>query len=501
MRDVFPGYYKPTKEEMSQLWADALVVLDTNALFNLFRYTNTTREAFLKVLSAKRERLWLPHQVGLEFQRGRLAIIEAQTSAFNDLIEKSRTALANVTKDVGSLRNHPTLNLDDLRSTVTSAIATIESKVEETREKYQREVLDAARHDETTDVITDLYDGRVGGPYDDEKIAEVCKIGADRYERKVPPGYKDGNKPEPDRYGDLILWFQILDKADAEKAAVIFVGDDQKEDWWRDFKGRKIGPRVELIDEFRHRSGKRIFFVTPYELMELAKEYDDDSISSDTVQEVAQVSAAQARVNEYFHGAPVVPDAHVVEDYGALSTSELELAIRRLTVARDMEEVLLRERLATMRELQAHGEGESAAHAETGHLLNRHRRLVAGYSNALKEAQWEHMQRRRAHAAASWDGTVVSKDQVDTARSLLERSALTPPFGASNWGDASDREIAEILERVKAGVAPHAFSEALQALGDLYGHRRPNFEWMTSTRPGERSDNSPSFSEWFRTTD
>ncbi len=164
MRDVFPGYYKPTETEMAELWADALVVLDTNALFNLFRYTNATREAFLKVLSEKRERLWLPHQVGLEFQRGRLGIIDAQASAFNDLTSKSQAALENVIKEVGGLRNHPTLDLNDLRMTVEAAIASIKSKVESTREKYKTEVLDAARHDETTDVITALYNGRVGAP-------------------------------------------------------------------------------------------------------------------------------------------------------------------------------------------------------------------------------------------------------------------------------------------------------------------------------------------------
>ncbi|WP_431072729.1 PIN-like domain-containing protein [Microbacterium phyllosphaerae] len=502
MRDVFPAYYKPTKDEMSDLWENALVVLDTNALLNLFRYTNSTREAFLKVLSAKRERLWLPHQVGLEFHRNRLGVIDAQSSAFNDLITKANAALASVTNDVGKLRNHPTLNLDDLRSTVSEAVATIESKIEATREKYQTDVLDAARHDETTDVITDLYAGRVGAPYDDDKSLEIFKAGTDRYDREIPPGYKDAKKPEPDRFGDLILWFQILDKAEADSAAVIFVGDDQKEDWWREFKGKKIGPRVELIDEFRKRSGKRIYFLTPYALMELAREYDDDSITSDAVQEVAEVSKAQSRVNEYFHGSPITPISHDEEDFGSLGTSELELAIRRLTLARDREEALLRTRLATMRELDAQGEVESDAYMQTQRLLNRHRAHVAGFSNALKEAQWEHMQRRRAHAEASWSNTVITTDQIEMARVLLERSVLVPPSGAATWKDTSELEIAEILERVKAGVAPPSFSEVLQTLGDLYGQRRPNFAW-DDVRPGDRIDDTalPVFTEWLRTNE
>ncbi len=97
----------------------------------------------------------------------------------------------------------------------------------------------------------------------DEKIAEVCSTGAVRYDRKVPPGYKDVNKPEPDRYGDLILWLQILDKAEADKTAVIFVGDDQKEDWWREFKWTEDRTSSGAHRRVPARSGKRVYFLTP----------------------------------------------------------------------------------------------------------------------------------------------------------------------------------------------------------------------------------------------
>lgn len=213
MRDVFPGYYKPTKDELSELWDTALIVLDTNALFNLFRYSNVTRQAFLSVLEDKKERLWIPHQVGLEFQRGRLGIIKDQSKAFTDLITKSEKALATVTNDVGALRNHPTLDLDELRTTVNNAVAQIKDTIESTREKYRTDVLEVSRHDETTDKITELYTGRVGQPYEKKRLEEIHGEGETRYDAKQPPGYKDASKPKPDRYGDLVLWFQVLDKA------------------------------------------------------------------------------------------------------------------------------------------------------------------------------------------------------------------------------------------------------------------------------------------------
>ena len=54
-----------------------------------------------------------------------------------------------------------------------------------------------------------------------------------RYERKTPPGFMDcDSKDDIRRYGDAILWFQVLDKAKSAKRDVILVTDDRKTDWW-----------------------------------------------------------------------------------------------------------------------------------------------------------------------------------------------------------------------------------------------------------------------------
>lgn len=381
MRDVFPGYYKPTDAELKDLWANALVVLDTNALFNLFRYTNSTRTAFLSVLAAKKERLWLPYQVGFEFQEGRLGIIEDQNKAFTDLIEKTKTALSTVTKDVNTLRNHPTLDLDELRKAVDDAISSIEGKIESTRKKYQAEVLDSSRHDATTDLITDLYDGRVGQPYTEERLKEVYDEGATRYEHKVPPGYKDVSKPVPNRYGDLVLWMQLLDKGAADDTTVIFVSDDQKEDWWREFKGRKIGPRVELIDEFRQRVGKRIYFLTPQALMTLAKAHDPE-ITADNVTEVAEVSEARAQhdarlaalENQKTRAARLAPD-------DSLQASDLRA--RRSKLERE-----LRNSIRRSDELASLGLEDSPEYADIQHKITYLGERVDRASRLIKDGEF-----------------------------------------------------------------------------------------------------------------
>jgi hypothetical protein len=45
----------------------------------------------------------------------------------------------------------------------------------------------------------------------------IYKEAEQRFKESIPPGYKDNKKPEPDKYGDIVLWFQLIDYAKSEK--------------------------------------------------------------------------------------------------------------------------------------------------------------------------------------------------------------------------------------------------------------------------------------------
>ncbi|MGZ3645243.1 MAG: hypothetical protein ACXVCM_15485, partial [Ktedonobacteraceae bacterium] len=42
MQELFPGYYRPTKEEFSTMWQQCIFVFDANVLLNIYRYTATS---------------------------------------------------------------------------------------------------------------------------------------------------------------------------------------------------------------------------------------------------------------------------------------------------------------------------------------------------------------------------------------------------------------------------------------------------------------------------
>ena len=75
MRDLFPGFYRPSEEEFHRVWHEGIFVLDTNVLLNLYRYPEEARNEFLNLMGNISNRLWIPNQVGLQFQQNRLSVI------------------------------------------------------------------------------------------------------------------------------------------------------------------------------------------------------------------------------------------------------------------------------------------------------------------------------------------------------------------------------------------------------------------------------------------
>jgi hypothetical protein len=78
MRKQFPGYYRPTSADFAQKVKECVFCFDTNVLLNLYRYTPESRENLIKVLQAVKDRVWLPHQVGIEYQRRRIEVLLGQ---------------------------------------------------------------------------------------------------------------------------------------------------------------------------------------------------------------------------------------------------------------------------------------------------------------------------------------------------------------------------------------------------------------------------------------
>lgn len=294
MKKQFAEYYELPEERINEMWANSLIVFDTNVLLNLYRYPEAARNEFIKVIKFYKERLWIPYQVGLEFHRRREDIMRKNAAAYKSLSEKLSEQLVKVVNSLeGEYARHPYIKIQDIRKKVEKCATTIGKSLE----KQSLSHPDYAQCDDILDAVTEVFDGCVGSDFSAEELELLYKEGEKRYENKVPPGYCDEktkkDKPKRNLFGDLIVWKQTISHCKEQKQDVIFVTDDHKTDWWDKVEG-KHSPRKELIREFSDSAGQSILIYDSSRFLEYAKQNKELKVSQKTINEVEKVKVADA---------------------------------------------------------------------------------------------------------------------------------------------------------------------------------------------------------------
>lgn len=270
MKTVFREFFNNEEVNFNELDEDILIVLDTNILLNIYRFSESTRNTFLEALNKVEENIWIPYQVGLEFHLHRREImVEMQTKKDNITTEINTETDKYIKSIKTALDKYPIKSTDgtEIRKRITNEISEEIKKVIDNFNQSKVVELDNLinKNDDKIAELADLFEGKVGAPFSQEEIDAICSEGLNRYEEEIPPGYKDRTKKEITRYnnlkfekkyGDLIAWKEMIKQAkDYNKKVVIFITGDVKPDWWYEIRGRKIGARAELKNEMLREAG------------------------------------------------------------------------------------------------------------------------------------------------------------------------------------------------------------------------------------------------------
>ncbi|QXG29093.1 PIN-like domain-containing protein [Pseudomonas viridiflava] len=310
MKGLFSQYDYFEGKDYSDAWRSALFVFDTNVLLNLYRYQARTREELLDALRKLNDRVWIPHHVALEFQRNRLKVIAAQGKKFSEVRKLVEGSRADLTKGIASLqlnKRHSHINPEPLIKGFEKLVSEFLSDLESLQQSQQS----LTGPDPIKAVVEEIFNKKVGKAFlSQDDVDKKNKEAELRYKLKIPPGYKDDGKDKDDpdeyvhngliykkKYGDYLVWSQILDHAHANKVEnLIFITDDAKEDWWSqiDFEGPKtVGPRTELIEEAARIGSIETFLMyKPEGFLKYANEFLSTNVSKETLTEVHDVSTA-----------------------------------------------------------------------------------------------------------------------------------------------------------------------------------------------------------------
>lgn len=299
---MFAGFIDYSQEEYNELWSHAIFVVDTNILLNFYKYTTSESvKGFFNILKKLKEenRLWVPHQVALEYFHNYEGSMLKQTEGYKllqkkiiDLKKQADTIFGNVTSE------HPYIHLQNLEF--------YKDKLKDLNDELIRKIDESLKElpdsQDTKRELEDLLNGIIGEAYNQEKIDEIQKEGELRYLDNVPPGFEDkddankknnrtyGHMKYQQLYGDLILWKQIIDKASSEEnpKPIIFITEEKKADWWQK-EGKLIKrPQPHLVQEFLEKTNQKFYMYRTDSFLNYARKYLNAKVSEEQVNEVTK---------------------------------------------------------------------------------------------------------------------------------------------------------------------------------------------------------------------
>ncbi|PQP14008.1 hypothetical protein C5613_41485 [Rhodococcus opacus] len=345
--------------DVAPFFGNAVIALDANVLLELYSMSSATRSEIIDVFFAVQDRLWIPHQVALEYSRNRRNSVIKRNERFSAIRKVLTTSQAQALGKLGAAidsfvkfrsQSHTVRDWDPgtygvdkvgLKSRLDGIWKDTLVEVNLLQSEIDISVEDL-NSDEILKRLDDLITGRVGQPYFSQELrVHVEHATRFRFPNKIPPGYADADEKPTEllQAGDYLIWRQLLDcmqdmeETGAEKL-VIFVTKDFKSDWWvLNDKDEVLSPRPELIDEMRDEAGAKLLMLSISDFLEGAKKHLKQEITDAAIHEVEEqeqelASYASSVIRQYVAARSEVMGSDR-RAQGSLVTPELAETMRR----------------------------------------------------------------------------------------------------------------------------------------------------------------------------
>ena len=233
------------------------IVFDTNVFLNLYRVSPDYADFLLICLNAIKEYIAVPKTVQIEFLKHNKALYKRRQKNIEHFIEDSITLIRNQKEKIihscSVLKKSKFPEIDELIRNIGEQYNMVEKMMSDYFDDHNdlTVICDTWKSDKPLDFLKQLESNRkiLSAP-DYETIYSICEEGQNRYNKLIPPGYKDAkDKDGLRKFCDLIWWKEVLNYAKNYKKYIILVTDDIKEDWWTRENSDFIF-REELLKEF-----------------------------------------------------------------------------------------------------------------------------------------------------------------------------------------------------------------------------------------------------------
>jgi hypothetical protein len=307
------------------MWDEGIVSVDANILLHIYRYSQPLLERLFAILEKLGPRLWVSHRAAYEFSKNRLSVISSQEKAYDKACAVLDKALSTINSELPP--RHPTIQIEAIKESFAKLVKEQKAALQKQKEGHPKVPPD----DPVCTRLTSLLTGKIGPRYSAERESEIPKEGEKRNQAKIPPGFRDASKDDEPlhRFGDFIVWRQLLDQvARAKATSFIFVTDDTKDDWWWKQEGQTIGPHPGLIEEAKSETGARAYLYRGDQFIRYGAEHFGLKPDEKLIDEAAKVRSALS-----WSGQPVSSKAlgfrirRIIGDVLELADPSLKMAM------------------------------------------------------------------------------------------------------------------------------------------------------------------------------
>ncbi|QYA46047.1 DUF4935 domain-containing protein (plasmid) [Macrococcoides bohemicum] len=277
----FEGFIQFTEQEKKKIWDEGIFVIDTNILIKIYKYKNKDNyKNLLQILNLikSRNQLYIPHHVVVEYMYNK-----DQNKNINE-IEYDK--ISKVGKEyINDLFVKLEKKINEKRILDIDILSPLKEDFNKRYDDFVKDLSSLKQNNEEIlnmeNEIENLLETVVGKPFDQETITDIQNEGEERYKKSIPPGYKDNTKDKSEyrthgtysydkRFGDLIIWKDIIKYSQSMNKPIIFISDDLKSDWCSEIRGEKKGLRPDLKQEFYEKTKSHIISYNLLRFIELA---------------------------------------------------------------------------------------------------------------------------------------------------------------------------------------------------------------------------------------
>lgn len=154
---------------------------------------------------------------------------------------------------------------NEILNDFTAIIQKLKDGFEELKSVYTDEMEVICENDIVESLVNKIYENSRTSDFTIMEKAYICEEGEMRYKYKIAPGYTDETKKNSDndksdfyrKYGDLIIWKEILKKVENTNINKLFIENEKKKDQFSEKGGNKLAPVLyEEYEQATHGNGK-----------------------------------------------------------------------------------------------------------------------------------------------------------------------------------------------------------------------------------------------------